>query len=465
MSFDDSGFENPKHKPCDINIGIKSNHPLVQLANVLCWNKLLDLILPDLKETTAKGQWWLGRPLHLRVHLAAYLLQQLFNKTDRHIEYDIKDNAAYQVFCGITVVKKWHCPDHTKIEEFRSRLKPETQKELANTIAAYAVNLGFADCRDVDVDSTIQEANMAYPMDSSLLCKLGSMATKVAGYMNKTMSVFDKNPMKVDMKSIRTYARRYFFCSDKDKKKIHFKALYERVADEVSLVTSNAQCLAKNITEKMSWNMGRVFTQFRDKSEKYLEDVKHFIDNGKMVPNKILSFHLNQVKCFSKDKPGKKYHFGRMFQLGRIKGNFLFAGKGCNASMPDKKSIELMFNEHQKTFDNESVHSFTTDKGYFSKANEKFLDNNGVEDIAIQRPHNIKKPAIKSLTKEKEQLLSNRRSGIEPLIGHAKHGGQLGRSRMKSDETIEASGFTAILGFNLRQLIRYQTGKAIFNST
>lgn len=211
--------------------------------------------------------------------------------------------------------------------------------------------------------------------------------------------------------------------------------------------------------------MGRVFTQFRDKSEKYLKDVKHFIDNGKMVPNKILSFHLNQVKCFSKDKPGKKYHFGRMFQLGRIKGNFLFAGKGCNASMPDKKSIELMFNEHQKTFDNESVHSFATDKGYFSKANEKFLDNNGVEDIAIQRPHNIKKPAIKSLTKEKEQLLSNRRSGIEPLIGHAKHGGQLGRSRMKSDETIEASGFTAILGFNLRQLIRYQTGKAIFNST
>ena len=93
MSFDDSGFENPQHKPCDINIGIKSNHPLVQLANVLCWNKLLDLILPDLKETTAKGQWWLGRPLHLRVHLGAYLLQQLFNKTDRQIEYDIKDIA------------------------------------------------------------------------------------------------------------------------------------------------------------------------------------------------------------------------------------------------------------------------------------------------------------------------------------------------------------------------------------
>jgi len=53
----------------------------------------------------------------------------------------------------------------------------------------------------------------------------------------------------------------------------------------------------------------------------------------------------------------------------------------------------------------------------------------------------------------------NRRSGIEPLIGHVKQGGQMGRSRMKSDNTIEASGYTSVLGFNLRQLIRHQKGK------
>tara|TARA_B100000497_G_C7406890_1_gene257060 strand:- start:225 stop:629 length:405 start_codon:yes stop_codon:yes gene_type:complete len=133
--------------------------------------------------------------------------------------------------------------------------------------------------------------------------------------------------------------------------------------------------------------------------------------------------------------------------------------------MPDKNSIELMFNEHQKTFNNQPISSFATDKGYYSKSNDKLLFENGVEDVAIQRPHNIKNPAIEKLSKEKEQQLSNRRSGIEPLIGHAKNGGQLGRSRMKSDTTIEASGFTAILGFNLKQLIRYQTGKATFNST
>ncbi len=57
--------------------------------------------------------------------------------------------------------------------------------------------------------------------------------------------------------------------------------------------------------------------------------------------------------------------------------------------------------------------------------------------------------------------LSNRRAGIEPLIGHAKQGGQLGHSRRKSDETTLAAGYAAIGGFNLRQLSRHQLGKKI----
>jgi hypothetical protein len=52
-------------------------------------------------------------------------------------------------------------------------------------------------------------------------------------------------------------------------------------------------------------------------------------------------------------------------------------------------------------------------------------------------------------------------NGIEPLIGHAKQGGQLGQSRMKTDETSLAAGYAAIGGFNLRQLIRPLLGKDI----
>jgi IS5 family transposase len=51
-------------------------------------------------------------------------------------------------------------------------------------------------------------------------------------------------------------------------------------------------------------------------------------------------------------------------------------------------------------------------------------------------------------------MLSNRRAGIEPIIGQTKQGGQLGKSRMKNDRNTESSSYGAVLGFNLRQILR-----------
>jgi IS5 family transposase len=72
------------------------------------------MVLPDLQRTTAKGKWWLGRKLRLRIHLGAFLLQWLYNLTDRQVDWAIKDNTAYQLFCGRGVVNNWRPPDHTK---------------------------------------------------------------------------------------------------------------------------------------------------------------------------------------------------------------------------------------------------------------------------------------------------------------------------------------------------------------
>ena len=53
-----------------VTIEIKENHPLVQLARVLPWRSLIDLVVGDLKSTTKKGFWWMGRKIKVRIHLA-----------------------------------------------------------------------------------------------------------------------------------------------------------------------------------------------------------------------------------------------------------------------------------------------------------------------------------------------------------------------------------------------------------
>ena len=467
MSIDESGITS-KILPCRMTVNIKAKHPMIILANSLPWEALTETVLSDLKATTKKGKWWMGRPLRLRIHLGAYLLQQLYNLTDRSTEYAIKDNAAYQLFCGKNVVKKWHCPDHTKIEEFRSRLSTETQRSLANIIVNHAAKLGYCDPSHIDIDSTIQEANMHYPSDSSLLCKLGSMAKRIASYMNETVHDFRHKAMEVNLKLIKGSARKCFFMkktASQEDKSSALQQLLDCVVNEIRLVISNARCMGQPYVDDMPWNIRRIFVSFIEKSQKYLTDVQSFIDTGNIVKDKILSFHLSKATCITKNKPGKKYQFGRMFQLGRVKGNFLFSGKNETPSQPDKKSIGLMLDAHSKTFDNKKITSAATDKGYYSVNNEKLMRNHGVDEIGIQRPALVKNSMPYHLPRYREKELIDRRSGIEPLIGHAKHGGQLGRSRMKSDDTIEASGFSSILGFNLRQMTRYATGKIVMVPT
>lgn len=222
------------------------------------------LVLPELQATTAKGKWWLGRALKLRVHLGAYLLQQLFNKTDRQIEYDIKDNAAYQLFCGVGVVDKWHCPDHTKIEEFRSRLSPETQQKLANYLAVLASRLGFADANKLDIDSTVQEANMAYPSDVSLLTKLGVMAKKTWSYLTKKITILQLEPISINLAEIKAKARACFFNKSKDveekNKLLHelWISVFRNVSPVLKIIEN---LLDETDWKQMPWNVKQAAQQ------------------------------------------------------------------------------------------------------------------------------------------------------------------------------------------------------------
>lgn len=169
MSLDVEGFTNELDGG-DIIIKVDDNHKLLKLARQLPWDEMLEAILPDLQRTEKKC-WWVGRPIRVRIHLGVYILQQMFDLTDRIAEQQVRDNAAFRLFCGYGLLKKWHAPDHTKIEAFRSRLTAETQRKLANLMAQQAVKLNYANPTELDVDSTVQEANISYPAIANLLIK------------------------------------------------------------------------------------------------------------------------------------------------------------------------------------------------------------------------------------------------------------------------------------------------------
>jgi hypothetical protein len=447
-----------------VTIEVAATHPLVQLAQVIPWPALAELVLPDLKQSTAQGKWWLGRKLKLRIHLGAFLLQWLYHLTDRQVEWGLKDNAAYRLFCGWGSVEPWHAPDHTKIEEFRSRLSPATQRTLANEVAVWATKLGFADPAKMDIDSTVQAANMAYPADAQLLRKLAQKCAKVVAFVKQAKKRYVPQELQIDLAAINRKAKEYFFLAKNtaiEKRREVFQTYHHLVKQQVKPVIAFCTALSPQAVVALPWNIRRAIDHITEQGWRFVLDVAHFIRTHTLKPGKILSFHCRAVACIRKGKVGKENEFGRVFQLGRIGGNFLLVGACTSLRMEDAASLCPMLGEHQRLFGTGTLRSCGTDKSYYSAANRKYLRAlPGLEEEGLQQPGRDFNTLSES-ERATRRRLANRRAGIEPLIGHAKQGGQLGQSRMKSDATTLAAGYGAIGGFNLRQLSRHQLGKKI----
>ncbi len=469
MGICTSGIDQ-KLKESRVIIYVKEDHPLVKLANTIDWSRMMEIVTDDLQKSTAKLKWWMGRKLSIRTHLGVYLLQQLFNMTDRGIEQQIKFNAAYQLFCGKTIVKGWRCPDHTKIEVFRSRLKPETHCFLANEIARLAARKRFANPAHLDIDSTIQEPNMQHPSVSNMLIKVTGMARRFQKLLMEKcdLSQLTDTMTHVDMKKIKGLAKTYFFIKRKksvkhaEKKKAAMKVLWCAVSEAGNEALKYAHRLLEPfIFDTLNSRQQELVTQFTSKVPTFLSEsfVHHF--ETAVKTSKIFSMHRNEVDVFNKQKESKAFEFGRQFQIGRIEGNFVFSTPIYSVRMPDAEALKPMVRANLNTFQ-QPIESVGADKGYYSKDNEQFLLDLKVPEVALQKINRkYNDPPDNPLPPERLEELINRRSGIEGVIGHLKNRFQMGRSRMKSDRTTESSGYCSMLGFNLAQLTRFLTGEAL----
>lgn len=438
-----------------VTVEVAANEPLTALANALDWRAIAALALPDLKRT-AKGCWYLGRRLSLRSHLAVMILQALLKETDRGIERRIRETPVLQVFCGRSVLPAWRCPDHTKIEELRNRLTAQTHKAINDYIVTVARRFGFADASWMDVDSTVQEANIAYPADSTLMKKLAEKGHRVLEFLRDKRKARVPLTLGIDIERIRRLAQRYFFLAKTtaiEERRALFAGYHREVKRELRPVIQFFETLTHRRLKGLPWHIRRALLQVREQGWRYLLDVGHFVRAHTVKPGKRLAFHVAAIACIKKGKSGKPHEFGRVFQLGRLGGNFLIAFHCASVRMEDKHALLPAIAEHRALFGETALKQVGSDKGYYSAKNVKAIEALAINADGIQRPATIKQRPPPEVV----EGLKRRRAGIEPLIQHAKSFG-LGKSRMKSDETTLASGYRAVTGFNLHQLMRHRQG-------
>ncbi|HCD9575758.1 TPA: transposase [Legionella pneumophila] len=319
MSLDVDGFDEQVIGGI-VTMTVGNNHRLIKLAQKFPWDEMLKLVLPDLQRTDKK-HWWMGRLLRIRIHLGAYILQQMFDLTDRKVEQALRDNAAYQLFCGRGLVKKRHIPDHTKIEAFRSRLSAETQRKLANLVSQQAVKLKFANPGKLDVDSTVQEANIAYPALVSLLIKVAILAKTVAKGLNR-LCHRGEEVFRVNISHLKRIITLYYFRLKQSNKdtgllKTVQKRLWCEAYAAIRPVLNQLHRLTPEINCGKFGFLRRSVERLRWRGCQLLQQAHGWLFEGSNNGPIIHSLHAYEAACFNKGKLHKGLEFGRAFHLGR----------------------------------------------------------------------------------------------------------------------------------------------------
>ena len=234
MTICNSGI-NAKSQSQDVTISVDEKNEYILLANFINWDEIKNCIIQDLKKTSKKGFLNCGRKLQIRKHLGIYILQSMLNITDRQMVFELKNNAVYRIFCGSQIVTNWSEPHFTKIEEFRNRLSAETHHKISQIILRTIADAGFSNPKVTDFDSTVQQANISYPSDISLMVKLSEKAEKISNLLQKETGI----DFKIQHKELKKKAKDYFFLSkntEKEDKKKLLKNIHEMLVKQVQEV-------------------------------------------------------------------------------------------------------------------------------------------------------------------------------------------------------------------------------------
>jgi len=445
MSLDISSLKYLIPNKLKTEITIPNTHPMIILGKNISWQAMADLVIDDLYKNKKRS----GRKLNIRLHLGAFILQSMNKWTDRTLEDMIKYHGPTMIFCGLK--KSSQGLDHSQYTRFRNRISEDTAKNLSTLIIQKAKEYGFTNSDFMDLDSTVQEANICYPSDISMMRKLIQKSEKILDYLIEKGSTKAKEIKdKINFKRIGKNLKGYFFTKRTEEGKDEKKKLFSKIEKEINTTLKLVSSLSNSVSYyDLPWNLKHDWNDIIEKGSKLLKDIRYFIKNQKMKEGKIMSLSRDMVTCIRKGKVGKLNEFGRKWFVSKINGNYAFGfSPKEDIRLEDASSMGIALKQFKNIFYC-SPKSVAGDQGFWSVDNINDCKKYNVEEIGIN-PRGKKEWLVE---KSEIERLRNRRASVEGIIGHTKMRG-MGKSKMKSDEATFLEGQRSILSLNLSRFTK-----------
>lgn len=395
---------------------LNPRHSLMILEKHINWDKLED----DLGLTFSPDK--AGQPAKpVRLIVGLLMLQHMEGLSDEATVQKWVENPYWQFFCGFDFLQ-WQMPiDPSSLIRWRARIGEKGFDTLLSHTLKTAISTNTAKPKDFEkviADTTVMEANIAYPTDAQLLNKarekLVTLAKKEGLILRQSYAYVGKRLTQ----KISGYA--------------HAKQ-FKRLKKGTKKLKTYLGRVVRDIERKISPEQSVIFSELLDLAKKLLSQEKK-------SKNKIYSLHEPRVYCISKGKARTPYEFGSKVSLVvSHKQGLALSSQALEKPSYDGHTLADSLS-HSSEISGVPVKRTFVDRGY---------RKHGVEDrevyISGQR-----RGMTRSLKKELK-----RRSAIEPHIGHMKSDGKLGRNYLKGVIGTKMNAILCAIGHNLRLILNH----------
>jgi transposase, IS5 family len=398
---------------------VDPRHPLVRLAGLIGWGRFE----VEFGALYTDG----GRPgLPTRLMVGLHLLKHMDGLSDEAVCARYLDSPYAQLFCGETFFQHTLPLARSSLTRWRQRIGAERLEVLLAESLAAARRGGAVEDKHlqrVTIDTTVQPKAVTHPTDSKLLQRgieiLARLARRHGIRLRQSYLRVARAARREAAKLIHAGRRRQ---AERQVRQLRtwlgrlFRDIGRKIAGHAAIQAT------------LAGPLGLIARLLRQRRE----------DRGR---DKLYSLHAPEVECIGKGKAQARYEFGVKVSLATTNavapgGQFVLGARALPGNPYDGHTLADQIAQTERITGIEIERAYV-DRGYRGHD----------ADRARVFVSGQKRGITPTIRRERR-----RRSAIEPVIGHMKSDGHLGRNFLRGTEGDAINLVLAAAGHNLRLL-------------
>lgn len=340
-------------------------------------------------------------------------------------------------------------PDFTFLNRAFKAIRPQTWKLVNEELAAYAVKQGELDVSQIRADTTVIEANIHYPTDSSLLWDSYRVLSRLLRAVRTEAPEmcphrFHDKKVKKDL----VYVNRYIRSGSKARQR-QVKRHFRRLLDNVYRLERIAAALLKPLAaseNRVLWGFWAELKHYLPLIRKICRTAERAGLKGETVParDRIFSLFEDHAELIKRGKSNKPVEFGHAVWLAQSRGKFITDYEVMEEKIADAELLDEITKRHKAAF-RRYPEAVTADTGFRSEPEKMSKVHQHVATVAV--------PGRGQSRAKIDACWHNFRAGIEGSISVLKRAFRLSICMYRGFKSFEAAVGMAVFCHNLVNLM------------